>query len=196
MSSPVFRADVAHLPERMRAAMTGTSWQDDPQCPPLDSLCVIAMTHHGFAGTVLDGRLVVARDIADQVVDIFRDIFDAGFPIARMVPICEYRGDDLASMDANNCSAFNFRRIDGTSKLSQHSFGTAIDINPVQNPWVRGELILPVAGVAFCDRTRTDQPAMIVRPGVVTDAFDARGWTWGGDWEDTKDFHHFSQHAR
>jgi poly-gamma-glutamate synthesis protein (capsule biosynthesis protein) len=195
MTSPVFRADIAHLPERMRAAMTGTSWQDDVECPRFESLCSIAMTHYDFDGEVIEGHLVVARDIADDAVAIFRDLFAASFPIGRMVPISHYGGDDLASMDDNNCSAFNFRRIDGTSKLSQHSFGTAIDINPVQNPWVRKGVVLPPAGEGFLDRS-ADTPGMIVRPGPVTDAFDARGWTWGGDWEDTKDFHHFSRDER
>lgn len=195
MTEHVFRADVARIPERMRAAMTGTSWQDDPRCPPFDSLRLIAMTHHDFDGAVIEGRLVVAHAIADDVVAIFGELFAAGFPIGKMVPISEYGGDDLASMDDNNCSAFNFRRIDGTTKLSQHSFGTAIDINPMQNPWVRGDVVLPPGGTAFLERG-AGAPGMIARPHPVTDAFDARGWTWGGDWLETKDFHHFSRDPR
>ena len=97
-------------------------------------------------------------------------------------------------MAANNCSAFNFRMAP-SGKLSQHSFGTAIDINPVQNPMIIGERIYPAAGADYLDRGDL-RAGMIVRPGPVVDAFESIGWGWGGDWTRIKDYHHFSVTGR
>jgi poly-gamma-glutamate synthesis protein (capsule biosynthesis protein) len=95
-------------------------------------------------------------------------------------------------MAANNSSAFNFRVVDGTQRLSQHALGRAVDINPLQNPWRRGARVDPEAGSAYLDRAQL-RPGMIVRPGPVIAAFEAAGWSWGGDVADAPDFHHFSK---
>jgi poly-gamma-glutamate synthesis protein (capsule biosynthesis protein) len=166
------------------------SWRDDPRCPRLHELVVVRMPHHGFDGAVHRGELVVAASVADDVVRAFERIFAARFPIAAMLPIERFGCDDARSMAGNNCSAFNFRMAP-SGKLSQHSFGTAIDINPVQNPMIIGDRIYPDAGADYLDRGDL-RPGMIVRPGPVVEAFESIGWGWGGDWTRIKDYHHFS----
>lgn len=178
------------IPEAVRAEMRGVSWRDDPRCPPFSELALLAVPHWDLSGASAVGELVVARELAEAVLDVFARLYRARFPIARMQRIDVFGGDDEASMAANNCSAFNFRTVAGTDRLSNHALGRAIDINPVQNPWVRGDVVLPPAGRAHLDRS-ADVPGLIRRPGPVTDAFDAIGWEWGGDWTGTSDFHHF-----
>lgn len=190
-----FAAVIEPISEALLAEMTGASWHAHPACPPPAALALVRMNHWGFDGRVHQGEIVCAAGIAGEVIEIFGRIFAARFPIARMTRIDAFGGDDDASMNANNCSGFNFRVIAGTDRLSQHAFGEAIDINPVQNPWLRNGRILPAAGSEYLDRTNV-RPGMIVRPGPVTDAFDALGWDWGGDWNDYKDYHHFSRHGR
>jgi hypothetical protein len=185
-----FDGRVLPVPEPLRRRMRRVSWHDDPRCPQFSDLALIDMPHRTFQGGVGRGRLIVAAALADEVLAVFAALFAAGFPIDRMEPVCEHGGDDDASMAANNCSGFNFRRIMGTDTLSQHALGRAIDINPVQNPMLKDGGVQPPAGRAYLDRTDV-RPGMIVRPGPVTDAFDAVGWTWGGDWTAFKDYHHF-----
>ena len=183
------------ITETLHQRMIGTSWHAHPECPQPAELAKLRMSHWGMDGRVHRGELIIAAPLAAQVLDAFRSIFAARFPIARMVPIYVYGGDDEASMAANNTSAFNFRVVAGTSTLSQHSFGTAIDINPVQNPWIRDGQVSPAQGAEYLDR-KLVRPGMIVRPGPVTGAFDAIGWHWGGDWDQVKDYHHFSKQSR
>lgn len=186
-----FRADVQPISPALRAEMRGASWHPDPRCPAWHELVVIRMNHWGFDGAAHDGELVVAAAVAGDVVTAFERIFAAGFPIERMVRIDAHGGDDNRSMEANNTSAFNFRTVAGLDVLSLHSFGTAIDINPALNPYIAEDRVLPPAAAAYLDRDHV-RPGMIVRPGPVTDAFDAIGWEWGGDWSPRKDYHHFA----
>ncbi|HTM21713.1 MAG TPA: M15 family metallopeptidase [Kofleriaceae bacterium] len=192
MSTPpaVFDAEVLPLGIDLCADMNGRSWRDDPRCPRFDELALVRMNHHGFDGAIHRGELVIAAAVADDVVAAFARIFAAGFPIELMARVDRFDADDARSMAANNCSAFNFR-VAPSGKLSQHSFGTAIDINPVQNPMVIGDRVYPDAGAAYLDRGDL-RAGMIVRPGPVVDAFAAIGWGWGGDWTRILDYHHFS----
>jgi hypothetical protein len=190
-----FRAELLPIPTALHAEMTGGSWRPDPRCPGWHELVLLRMRHWGFDDAIHDGELVVAKAVADDVVRAFARIFEARFPIQQMVRIDAHRGDDDLSMAANNCSAFNFRTIAGQETLSLHSFGTAIDINPVQNPYIAGERVLPPAAAAYLDRSDVRQ-GMIVRPGPVTDAFDSIDWEWGGDWSPRKDYHHFAVKRR
>ncbi len=188
-------ATVEPISEARFAEMRDVSWHPHPDCPPPASLAVICMNHWGFDGSIHRGAMVVARALTDEIIAAFTDIFAAHFPIAQIMPIDSFAGDDNASMTANNSSAFNFRVIDGTNRLSNHALGQAIDINPVQNPWLRGGRVLPKAGSSYLDRSDV-RPGMIVRPGPVTDAFDKIGWDWGGDWDEYKDYHHFAKYKR
>lgn len=175
--------------------MQGASWHPEPGCPAPEDLALLRMNHWDMQGRVRQGELIVAADVADEVLRAFERIFAARFPIARMEPIDAFAGSDTASMAANNCSGFNFRVIAGTNRLSQHASGHAIDINPVQNPMVKQDGIYPPSGADYLDRENV-RPGMIVRPGPVIAAFESIGWHWGGDWDDVKDYHHFSRHDR
>jgi hypothetical protein len=172
------------------AADLPASWE--PGCPVApDGLRIITMSHWNYAGTVSHGKVVVAAGLANQVVDIFRDLYDARFPIERMELVDKYNGDDGQSMAANNTSAFNCRLVTGGSSYSEHSYGRAIDINPLVNPYVKGSTVLPPAGSAYVDRS-LDAPGMIHANDEVVQAFAARGWIWGGTWSSLKDYQHFS----
>lgn len=170
------------------------SWR--PGCPvPVEQLRAIDVTHFGNDGAVHTGRLIVAANLAQPVVDIFRDIYAARFPIARMEPIDVYGGDDNRSIKANNTSAFNCRAVTGGSGWSEHAYGRAIDINPFVNPYVKGDTVLPPEAAPYTDRSRND-PGMIHGGDAVVTAFAARGWAWGGYWSSLKDYQHFSTTGR
>ena len=192
---PAFEATVEPIPQAVRDEMTGVSWHAGLGCPSFDELRLVTLDHWGFDGEVKTGELVVAASAASAIVSAFEQLYIEQFPIERMVRVDAYGGDDDASMAANNTSAFNCRKVTGGSSLSEHSFGTAIDINPVQNPYVNGGTVLPPSGSAYVDRGRPAQ-GMIHRPGPVTRAFDAIGWGWGGDWNGLKDYQHVSESGR
>jgi hypothetical protein len=139
--------------------------------------------------------MVVATEVADDVLGAFARIYDEGFPIERMRLIDDYGADDDRSMAANNTSAFNCRRGTGSTSWSEHAYGRAIDINPVQNPYVRSTQVLPPAGTAYRDRSLW-RLGMIREGDAVVRAVDAAGWGWGGRWISFKDYQHISANGR
>jgi hypothetical protein len=161
----------------------------------VDLLRAVDVTHWGSDGKAHTGRLIVASNVAEDMVDIMEALFDAGFPIERMEPVDAYGGDDDRSMAANNTSAFNCRPVTGGSSWSEHSYGRAIDVNPLVNPYVRGGTVLPPQGARYADRS-LDEPGMIHSGDVVVDTFAAHGWVWGGTWSSPKDYQHFSTSGR
>jgi hypothetical protein len=185
-TSPGFAHRVSHVTEEDLSA----SWR--PGCPlGVSELRAVDVSYWGFDGEVHTGRLIVATDLAEDVVEIMRDLFDASFPIERMEPVDAYDGDDDQSMAANNTSAFNCRPVTGGSSWSEHSYGRAIDVNPLVNPYVVGSTVLPPEGAAYADRSQ-NAPGMIHDGDAVVDAFAARGWKWGGYWDSPTDYQHFS----
>lgn len=163
---------------------------------PVDSLRLLTVNHWDFTGSVQTGELVIHRDHAAQVMAVIQDLFDRRFPIERMELIDKYKGDDDLSVAANNTSAFNCRSVTGRPGVnSQHSYGWAIDINPVQNPYVSNGKVSPPAAAGFKDRTRND-PGMILAGDSVVKAFESIGWEWGGNWSNPKDYQHFSATGR
>jgi hypothetical protein len=155
-------------------------------------LQTVHVSYWDFAGKQQQGAVVVARGEAKAILGVFRKLWDARFPIRRLRPVSEYRGSDDASMAADNTSAFNCRFVGGTSRWSMHAFGEAIDVNPVENPYVRGSTVSPAAGRAYLDRTRY-RKGMAVRNGVLVRAFAAAGWKWGASFGD---YQHFSTTGR
>ena len=150
------------------------------------------MDHVDFDGAHQRGTLIVNAEVADDVATIFGALYRARYPIEAMQPIDAFDGDDDASMAANNTSGFNCRAVTGGASWSRHAYGMAIDVNPIQNPYVSGVQVLPPASDDFTDRS-IYHPAMI-RPGdVVTRAFDDHRWVWGGDFQTLKDYQHFSR---
>ncbi len=162
---------------------------DDARCPDFAQLAYLTVDHVAMDGGVARGELVVAAAIAPHAVTLFRRLYTLGFPIRSLRLVDDFAASDDASMAADNSSAFNFRVVAGTTVLSAHALGRAIDLNPVENPWRKPDRIEPPAGAAFADR-RDIRPGMIVRPGPVVAAFDELGWEWGGDWRHAFDDHH------
>lgn len=187
---PPFQSSI----ETVTAEQLGSSWR--PGCPVgVEQLRAVSVSHWGYDGQVHTGHLVVAAARAAGVVAALRDVYDARFPIQQMVPVDRYGSDDGASMRANNTSAFNCRYVAGTTTWSEHSHGQAIDINPLVNPYVRGQSVDPPEGAVYADRSRTDA-GMIKAEDVVVRAFAGQGWGWGGYWSTAKDYQHFSTSGR
>jgi D-alanyl-D-alanine carboxypeptidase len=173
------------------AAELGSSWR--PGCPVApEGLRLLRLSYWGFDGQPHVGSLVVAASVTTAVTEAFRTLYDQRFPIRRMEPVDVYGADDDASMAADNTSAFNCRPAvaEGPPHWSNHAYGLAIDVNPVENPYLLGGRVLPPAGAEFVDRS-VYRPGMAVAGGVVTSAFAAVGWGWGGVW-DSPDYQHFS----
>lgn len=187
-----FTATVAVIDDATAARMS-SSWRAG--CPvPLSDLRYLTLTYRGFDGTDHTGELVVAASVTDAVVATFRQLYADGYPIASMRLVDDFGGDDDASMAANNTSAFNCRPVTGGGGFSEHSYGTAIDVNPVQNPYVSGSSVLPPAGQAYADRPQS--PGVIHDGDAVVTAFATHGFTWGGDWHSPIDYQHFSLSGR
>lgn len=192
--APSFRFEVEPLGDGMREAMTGVSWRQG--CPtPLDDLRLVTLTHHDFDGGVQIGRLVVHHEAVEAVRAGFRAAWDSAYPIRQVVPVHEYGGSDDRSMAADNTSAFNCRPIKGTDRWSEHSSGRAIDINPRENPWVKGDKVDPPEGIEYLDRDPRHAGVLTAGHPVV-DAFAKAGWSWGGRWQSLKDYQHFSESGR
>ncbi|WP_169720969.1 M15 family metallopeptidase [Thermocrispum municipale] len=186
---PPFRAKIERISPELAEEMTGVSWH--PGCPvPIEDLRLISMNHYGFDGRSHDGELVVHKDVAKDVVKVFRHLYYHKFPIRRMERIEHYGGDDDASMEADNSSSFNCREKTGGGEFSVHSYGKAIDINTIENPYVSGDLVLPEAGREYLDRDDV-RPGMIVDGDIVVRAFARAGFEWGGHWTSPIDYQHF-----
>jgi len=138
------------------------------------------------------GEIIVNEAIADDVLDIFKELYLEQYPIGLMVLIDNFDADDTLSMNTNNTSGFNHRFIAGTTTLSNHSRGMAIDLNPVQNPWVSGGNVEPQIGAPYADRADI-RPGMITHDDLAYQLFKAHGFSWGGDWRSPKDYQHFEK---
>ena len=169
------------------------SWR--PGCPvPLEDLRYVTVSHRTFDGTTAAGELVVHADVADALVGVFAELDRNGFPIRLMRLVDDFGADDDASMAADNTSAFNCRAVTGGTGWSEHAYGRALDLNPVENPYVVGSFVAPPEGRAFLDRP--DQPGVLHRGDAVVTAFARAGWLWGGDWTRPVDYQHFSTTGR
>ncbi|MGI8479368.1 MAG: M15 family metallopeptidase [Gaiellaceae bacterium] len=170
--------------------MRSVSWR--PGCPvSLKDLRILSFSHWGFDRKVRTGRLVVHEDVARSLLGAFRDLYAERFPIRKVVPVDAYGASDFRSIEADNTSAFNCRLVEGTRRWSEHAYGRAIDINPIENPYVSGGRTSHRASVSYLDRGRR-RPGMAHEGGALVRAFDAIGWGWGGRWTSVKDYQHFS----
>jgi hypothetical protein len=189
--SPRYDFSARKIDSALRERMNGRSFHGS-RCPVgLGDLRYLRLRHWGFDGDVHSGELVVHRDAVGEMRTAFRRIFRARFPIRQMRLIDDYGGDDHRSMDADNTSAFNCRVVAGTSHWSEHAYGHAIDVNPVENPYVTSSgHVSPPAGRPYADRSR-DAQGMIEPGDAVVSAFAAVGWPWHVQgWP--KDYQHFS----
>ena len=191
---PPFRSSVSVVGPAARDAMTPSVWR--PGCPVgFRDLRIVRVSTWTFGGRVRRGTIVVHRDVARQVVRVMRALFAARFPIRRMRPIEHYGGDDFRSIEADNTSAFNCRTVGGSSRWSEHAYGRAIDLNPLENPYVSGGRTSHRGSRRYLDRS-AGLPGMVVEGDAVVRAFDAAGWGWGGRWRGDKDYQHFSASGR
>ena len=187
-----FSGSVFPIDDATAARMT-SSWR--PGCPVgLSDLRRVTLTHWGFDGQPRPGEIVVHRDQADRILGVFAAVFEAHFPLEQVRLIDEFGGDDNRSMAANNTSGFNCRYVAGTRRWSQHAYGRAIDVNPVQNPYVRGSEVSPPEGRPYVRRDR-NVPGLITADGPVVAAFSRARWLWGGRWA-SPDYQHFSSSGR
>ncbi|PIS01281.1 MAG: hypothetical protein COT84_03175 [Chlamydiae bacterium CG10_big_fil_rev_8_21_14_0_10_35_9] len=180
------------LPESIVKRIKGKSWNSD--CPiPLEDLAYVQVSHWNYNNEIVTGELIYHKTLALEIIEIFQELFEAKFPIEKMVLIDDYNANDELSMEDNNSSAFCSRAITGKPGVfSKHSYGSTIDINPLINPYVRGSTVLPKGSEPYLDRT-LDIPGLIKEGDVCYQAFIKRGYTWGGHWSSLKDYQHFEK---
>jgi hypothetical protein len=191
---PNFTSEVTRIPPRIRRWMTGLSWRAG--CPvPLRRLRLVRLRYWGFDDRAHLGRLVVHRDVARGVVEVFERLYELSFPIRRMRLVDRYGADDRTSMEHDNTSAFNCRwRAGRPGVWSMHAYGRAIDINPVENPFVFDGGFSPPNSAPYVDRSDRRR-GMVFHGDRVWRAFRNHGWEWGGDWR-YPDYQHFSTNGR
>ncbi len=181
------------LPPEVRALAEKHSWREG--CPlRLEELAYVRISHWDYEGKPAVGELVVDAALAAEIVEIFRELHAARFPIQKMRLIDHYQGSDDASMDDNNTSAFNCRWMTGKKGVfSNHSWGRAIDVNPLTNPYVTKKgSVSPKGGKPFADRQQA-ATGLIKKDDACYAAFAKRGWSWGGEWTNVKDYQHFEK---
>lgn len=172
----------------------GESWS--PACPvPLADLRYLTVSFRGFDGGAHTGEIVVHATVADDVVEVFRQLFATDFPIEemRLPTTADLKAPPTG--DGNNTASYVCRAARGQKTWSQHAYGKAVDINPFHNPLVKRDLVIPELAGAYADRSDA-RPGMHVRGGAAIRAFASVGWKWGGDWRSSKDYMHFSQNGK
>jgi hypothetical protein len=195
-----FRGTVSALPADLEAQMRGTTWH--PGCPvAIGRLRLLTLRYWGFDRQVHEGRMVVNASVAEGVVSVFRQLFDARFPIDQMHLAVKYRpnhydpNDDRDYTAGFNCRPVVTARGAGTT-WSQHAYGLAIDINPIENPYVTADgYVRNNNARPFRDRS-LHEGGMVHSGDTVVQAFASIGWQWGGYWSGDKDYMHFSLTGR
>ena len=189
-----------HMPltDECKKYITGKSYPDtdEPLQISYEELEYVHVLHYDFDGQVQEGELICNQTIAQDLTEIFKELYDNQYPIEKIRLIDEYDADDDASMEDNNTSCFNYRVVEGKTTLSNHSYGLAIDINPFYNPYVRmknGEMLVsPENAVPYADRS-ADFPYKIDENDLCCQLFVKHGFTWGGNWNSVKDYQHFEK---
>lgn len=189
-----FTVTVAPIDAVVAQRMIPSSWR--PGCPvPLEDLRYVRLSYMDPRGEEQLGEMVVHRDAVFAVAVAFKEMWDERFRITSMRLVDDFGGDDRASMAADNTSAFNCRMVAGGSRFSEHAYGRALDINPVENPYVSAGGVEPAAGAAFLDRGDV-RPGMLVDASVPVSTFERMGWGWGGRWRSPVDYQHVSATGR
>ena len=193
-----FNSNISEItPNIKKRILQGDSWRQG--CPvSISNLRYIQLTHWNFNGDVAMGELIVHKDVATEVSYIFEELYNIKYPIYKMELVSNYQGNDWQSIEADNTSAFNCRSATGsTKKWSKHSYGKAIDINPIENPYVsRTGYISHKASLKYKRRVHKNlnnpaDRAVVLKNDSATKIFKSYGWKWGGDWNTIKDYQHF-----
>lgn len=187
------------LTDSVKEKITGISYPGSDCTVPYEDLAYVGLLYFDFNGQPQNGELICNKAIAQDMVEIFYELYRNEYRIERVRLIDEYGGDDTASMADNNTSCFNYRVVDGTTSLSKHAYGLAIDINPYYNPYVvfnktgNGDTyISPPGSEAYADRSQ-DFAYKIDENDLCYRLFTEHGFTWGGNWNNTKDYQHFQK---
>ena len=185
----------------IEARIRGISYPEDDSdiAITLEELSYVNVLYNDFNGSISRGELICNDSIAQDLVEIFEELYRSGYQFEQITLIDEYGGDDTLSMEHNNTSCFNYRVVDGTDNLSKHAYGLAIDINPFYNPYVvfnkdgTGETyISPTGSEVYADRDK-DFPYKIDENDLCYRLFIEHGFTWGGNWNSSKDYQHFQK---
>jgi hypothetical protein len=184
------------IPDRVFARMQGKSFPVGCKVSRND-LRYLRIKHYDLQGKVHEGEMICNKRIANDLIDIFKELYRQKYPIERMRLIDDYDADDDKSMRANNTSCFCYRRVEGYNKLSNHSMGMAVDINPLYNPLYKRysngkELVQPSNAKRYCDR-KASFNYKIVKGDLLYRLFVNHGFEWGGDWHSKKDYQHFEK---
>ena len=184
---------ISEIPDEIWEKIQGKSYGEG--CPVArEELRYLTVLHVDAAGETHPGEMIVNAQIAEDVLEILRELYQAGYPIEKIRLVEEYGADDETSMEDNNSSCFNYRPITGSTRISRHGLGLAVDINPLYNPCTRvvdGERICePANGWDYLDR-EADFPYKITEGDLCWQLFTERGFTWGGSWTSVKDYQHF-----
>ena len=193
-AEPHFTFAARRLSASVRRRITGVSWHRG--CPVgLGRLRYLRIAYHGFDGRVHKGEMIVNRSAVRPLGRAFADLYRNRVPIRRMRLVDDYGGSDYASIEADNTSAFNCRRATGQSRWSQHAYGLAIDVNPIENPYVANGRTSHRASRPYLRRS-PHRRGMAFAGGALVRAFDRVGWGWGGRWSNPTDYQHFSANGR
>ncbi|SCY56445.1 M15 family metallopeptidase [Butyrivibrio sp. INlla14] len=184
----------SELPQDIVEKISGVSYVDNSNIS-LDELRYCKVLYNDFDGNVQNGELICNEQIAQDLLEIFYELYNSGYQIESVKLIDEYDGDDTASMLANNTSCFNYRVVEGTQKLSKHAYGLAIDLNPFYNPYITynkdgSQNISPAGSEAYADRDASF-PYKIDENDLAYKLFTEHGFKWGGNWNSVKDYQHF-----
>ena len=185
------------LSDDIKQRITGISYPETGCTVPYEDLSYVGLLYIDFNGEEQSGELICNKAIAQDMVEIFYELYRNDYRIERIRLVDEYGGDDTLSMLDNNTSCFNYRVVDGTTTLSKHALGCAIDINPFYNPYIvfnkngSGETyISPKGSEIYADRSQ-NFPYKIDENDLCYKLFTKHGFTWGGNWNSTKDYQHF-----
>ena len=179
------------IPAEVEARMRGVTWPEGAEIA-LDDLRYLRLTYCDFEGRTRTGEMVCNKLIAEDLVEIFRALYQARYPIRSIRLADDFGGSDEASMEADNTSCFNYRLRPGQRILSKHALGLAVDINPLENPYVRYGKVQPAGAEPFADREK-DFPHKIDPTDLCYRLFRERGFYWGGSWQKHKDYQHFEK---
>jgi len=184
-------------PQVKKRMLKGNSWRKG--CPVgINTLRYLRLSYIDFNGQSKVGELIVHKDVSVEVAEIFKELYEMAYPIQKMKLVSNYKGSDWQSIEADNTSAFNCRSATGSKKWSKHSYGKAIDINPIENPYIaRSGRISHRESLQYRKRvhkkaTSADK-AVLLKNDKATKIFKKYGWKWGGDWPKVKDYQHFSK---
>ncbi len=196
-----FHASITPINKKIEKRMRqGGSYRDG--CPvPLSNLRYLRLSYYGFDGKDHTGEMIVHKDVAKDVLAIFRELYNIKYPIRKMYLVSRYGASDFKSIEADNTSAFNCRLVTGGNKWSNHAYGKAIDLNPLENPYISSNgKIEHKASLKYRIRKRLNNKpqykALLLQGDLAVRAFKKRGWRWGGDWHSIKDYQHFDKNKR